>query len=82
MSCAEWLRELLRNDDEEIKQLLIDLEILIEIEHQAIEHGYASFDLLSEEVKIGNAPELKARIKEMADFVRRRFPEGLPPRVQ
>jgi hypothetical protein len=82
MTWAEWVRKILRNDEEDLKELLADLDLLIELERQVVHEGFAQFDLLSEEIKMGDAEDLKTRIKEIADFIRRRFPEGLPPRVQ
>jgi hypothetical protein len=82
MTCAEWLKELLENNDEERKQLLADLDLLIHIEQYALKHQFKDFDLLSHDMKELDVSDLKIRIKEMADFVRRRFPDGLPPRVQ
>jgi hypothetical protein len=82
MTWAEWVRKLLRNDEEDMKELLADLDLLIELERQVVHEGFAQFDLLSEEIKMGDAEDLKTRIREIAEFIRRRFPEGLPPKVQ
>jgi hypothetical protein len=82
MTWTEWVRKILRNDEEDLKELLGDLDVLIEMEHQCINHGLVDYDLLREEIKMGDADDLKARIKEIADFIRRRFPEGLPPKIQ
>jgi hypothetical protein len=82
MTWTEWVRKILRNDEEDLKELLADLDLLIELERQVVHEGFARFDLLSEEIKMGDADDLKTRIREIADFIRRRFPEGLPPRVQ
>jgi hypothetical protein len=82
MTWTEWVRKILKNDEEDLKELLGDLDLLIELERQVVHEGFARFDLLSEEIKMGDAEDLKTRIKEMADFIRRRFPEGLPPKIQ
>jgi hypothetical protein len=82
MTWTEWVRKILRNDEEDLKELLADLDLLIELEHQIVHEGFARFDFLSEEIKMGDAEDLKTRIKEIADFIRQRFPEGLPPKIQ
>jgi hypothetical protein len=82
MTWTEWVQKILKNDEEDLKELLADLDLLIEMEHRAIDQGYAEFDLLFEEIKMGDADDLKARIREMADIIRQRFPEGLPPKIQ
>jgi hypothetical protein len=82
MTWTEWVRKILRNDEEELKELLADLDLLIEVERRLVHQGHADSDLLMEEVKMVDPKELKTRIKEIADIIRRQFPEGLPPRVQ
>jgi len=82
MTCAEWLKEFLENEDEERDQLLADLDLLVYVEHYAAGQKFFNFDLLQSDMKNLDVQDLKVRIKEMADFVRRRFPEGLPPKIQ